>query len=419
MPEAKHNILILGDARMAFPVMKAMTKAGHKVYAGVSVYSNYMEWSRYLTGSFWHPPLEPGTDEPYARIREWLLAHPEIDTIQPVNEASIRFVTRHRDFFERQATLILPNREIIKLASDKTAMFDLCRKIDGPVAAYKPVKSLEDIEAALDEIGYPFILKPSKVDAYIFNRKALILRTPEDFKEQFPYWPSVHPELLMQQYVEGPRHSVIYSAYEGRLLGAVEIRAGRTHEDDGTGYTTYGVTVAPNPIIKKNVERFVRELNYSFTGCLQYIVDPESGRVTFMELNPRVSLGRLAEGAGLPHSLWGLSMAHGDIPQGFEDVWGLPEGVEYVWSKGELSLIVSLLKDKKVTIGEFSRRLGRAIWDALRCEHAIFDPTDPLPAIGVYTNKFIRPFVTRWRHRSGFEPKPEKPMMPTRLVLRK
>jgi len=416
MLKSQHNILILGDARMAFPVMKAMSKAGHKVYAGVSIYSNYMEWSRYLTDAFWHEPLEPGTDAPLARIKSWLLEHPEIDTIQPVNEASIRFITRHRDFFEQHATLILPNRDIIELASDKTKMFDLCRKIDGPVAPYRAVCSLEDIDAALEDIGYPFILKPSKVDAYIFNRKALILRTPEDFKTQCPTWPDVHPELLMQQYVEGPRHSVIYSAYEGRLLGAVEIRAGRTHENDGTGYTTYGVTVEPNPIVRENVERFVKEMEYSFTGCLQYIIDPDTGRVTFMELNPRVSLGRLSEGAGLPHSLWGLSIAHGDIPQGFENVWKIPKGVEYVWTKGELTLIAGLLKRKEISIGEFMRRFGRAIWDAMRCEHAIFDLTDPLPAIGVYTNKLIRPLVTRWRHMSGFEPKPSDSNADTKLA---
>ncbi|WP_017931117.1 ATP-binding protein [Robiginitomaculum antarcticum] len=402
--KSKHNILILGDARMAFPVMKAMAKAGHAVFAGVSIYSNYMEWSRYLTGSFWHEPLEPGTDEAFPRVRDWLLEHPEIDTIQPVNEASIRFVTRHRDFFESQAILILPNRGIISLASDKTAMFDLCRDLNGPVAPYAAVHSLADIETALETIGYPFILKPSKVDAYIFDRKALILKTAEDFKSQFPHWPDIHPELLMQRYVSGPRHSVIYSAYEGRLLGALEIRAGRTHENDGTGYTTYGITVEPNPIIRQSVETLVKAMNYSFTGCLQYIVDPNTGDVTFMEINPRVSLARLAECGGLPHSLWGLSMAHGTAPSGFNDPWSLPTGVEYVWTKGELTLLAQLLKSKQISLREFGSRLTGAMRDAARSHHAIFDITDPLPAIGVYTNKIIRPFVKHWRQRTGFEP---------------
>ena len=400
-----HTVLLLGDARMAFPVMKAMAKAGHRVCAGVSIYSNYMEWSRYMSQAFWHEPLEPGTDAPFPRIRDWLLAHPEVDTIQPVNEAAIRFVTRHRDFLESRASLVLPNRNTIALTADKTAMFDFCRKIGGPVAPYRAVHSLEEVKAAISEIGFPFILKPSKVDAYLFGRKALIIKSPAEFQERFPRWPTNHPELLMQQYVSGPRHSVIYSAHEGRLLGAVEIRAGRTHEDDGTGYTTYGITVSPNPIIRANVEAFVREMRYTFTGCLQYIVDPQTGRVTFMELNPRVSLARLAEAAGLPHSLWGLEMAHGITPKGFEDPWSLREGVEYVWTKGELGLIANLLRSGEISPIQGLKRLGQASWDAMRCHHAIFDPTDPLPVMGVYANKVIRPLIAQRRQKTGFEPR--------------
>lgn len=401
----RHNVLILGDARMAFPVMKAMAKSGHRVHAGVSIYSNYMEWSRYLHKAFWHAPLEPGTDEPWPRIRDWLITNPQIDTIQPVNEASIRFVTRHRDFFEERATLILPDREIIALSSDKTAMFDLCRSIGGPVAPYRAVASVNDIHDAVGDIGYPFILKPSKVDAYVFNRKALILNSPKELTRLFPHWPGEHPELLMQRYVSGARHSVIFSSDRGRLLGAVQIKAGRTHEEDGTGYTTYGVTVESHPVLRENVERFVAAMNYSYTGCLQYIIQPDTDEVTFMELNPRVSLARLAEAAGLPHSLWALALAHGRPIEGFADPWSLPKDVQYVWTKGELGLIAELYRSNEIGATETFRRLLRAGWEGLQSHHAIFDWQDPLPAIGVYANWLIRPMIDRTRQRSGFMPK--------------
>ncbi len=393
----RHTILLIGDARMAFPVARALSRAGHKVHAGVSIYSNYLEWSRYVDKSFWHAPLEPGTDEPFAPIRDWLLAHPEIDSIQPVNEAGIRFVTRHRDFLETQAKLILPSREIIAAATDKTNMFDLCSRINGPLAAYKKITNMADIQDAIAEIGYPFIIKPSIVDAYIFGRKALILKDKAAFEARFPHWPTEHPELVLQKYLSGPRHSVIYSAQAGKILGAVEICAARTHENDGTGYTTYGITVKPNPIIKASVEAFVKEMNYSYTGCLQYIVEPGTGEVTFMELNPRVSLARISECAGLTHSVWGLNIAHGEPVAALSDPWNLKIGVEYTWTKGELTMLGSLLKNRKISAWEFTTRLARAFWDAARCHHAIFDPLDPLPTLGVYGNKIIAPIREKRR----------------------
>jgi hypothetical protein len=268
---------------------------------------------------------------------------------------------------------------------------------------------MAELQAAINEIGYPFILKPSKLDAYVFGRKALILKDQAAFETQFPHWPKKHPELLMQKYMTGPRHSVIYSAKDGKLLGAVEICASRTHENDGTGFTTYGITVKPNPVIRASVEKFVEEMNYSFTGCLQYIVEPETGDITFMEINPRVSLARIAECAGLTHSIFGLKIAHGEPIEPVADPWDLKIGVEYVWTKGELSLLAHMVKKGKIGPKEFGFRLMRAVWDASRCHHAIFDPVDPLPAIGVYGNKLISPIREKIRKSRG---------IPTSSILR-
>lgn len=386
-----HTILLIGDARMAFPIARAMVHAGHCVHAGVSIYSNYFEWSRYVGKSFYHAPLEPGTDEAFPVIKAWLDAHPEIDTIQPVGEASARFIARHESFFETRARLISPGKAIVDRAYDKTGMFALCERLGGPVAPYRAITNMDELHRASEDIGYPFILKPSKVDAYIFGKKALIIDSAETLGDAIPNWPDIHPELLLQRYVSGARHSVIFSAAAGELLGAVEVCAARTHANDGTGNTTYGITVEPNPVMKASVESIVSELKYTSTGCLQYLLNPDTGEITFMEMNPRVSLARIADCAGLAHALWGLALAHGEPVSKPDDPWAFSAGIEYVWTKGELNLLASLLKRRQIGLGEFSQRLLRALRDVPRCHHAIFDPADPLPAIGVYGNKLIAP----------------------------
>lgn len=376
---------------MAFPVARALSLAGHQVHAGVSIYSNYLEWSRYVDKWFAHEALEPGTDEALPKIMAWLENHPEIDTIQPVSEAGARFVARHFEPLSAFGKIISPGKAIVDKAYDKTGMFEFIHSLGGPVAPFRAITNLDELAEAIESIGYPFILKPSKVDAYIFGEKALILETAADLDAKFPHWPDIHPELILQRYLTGFRHSVIFSALAGKLLGAVEICAARTHINNGTGNTTYGITVTPTPVIRKSVEDTVAALNYSTTGCLQYLVSDTTGEITFMELNPRVSLARLAECAGLPHSEWGLAMTHGEAFEPFEEPWSLPPGVEYVWTRGEIMLLTGLLKRGEIGLGEFTSRLGRALADIPRCYHAIFDPVDVLPAIGVYGNKIIAP----------------------------
>ena len=385
-------MLLVGDARMAFPIARALARAGHCVHAGVSVYSNYLEWSRHVSHHFRHPSLEPGTDEAFEPYADWLGRHGEIDTLQPVSEAGLRFLQRHRAWFAQRAALVMPPEDVVRIAHDKAAMFELCTANGVPLAAFASVSSFEETEAALGEIGYPAIIKPSQVDAPVFDRKALILRGVEDFHRLFPHWPGEHTGLLVQRYVRGPRHSVIFSAHAGKLLGATQVCAARTHEDDGTGYTTHGITVEADPEVKASVERLVGALDYTSTGCIQFVIDPETGEKTFMELNARVSLARIAECAGLPHSLWGLELAHGEAVCGLDDPWATRIGVEYVWTKGELNLIGDLVKQRRLKAGPAIKRLARTARDALRCHHAIFDPTDPLPVIGVYGNRIFKRF---------------------------
>lgn len=385
------RVLLIGDARMAFPVAKALDQAGHRVFAGVSKFSNYLEWSRHVSGSFRHPPLEPGTDDALPLVLDWLERNGPVDAIQPVSEAGSRFLSRHRALFESRARLIMPLAETVAACMNKTRMFELSEQLGVALARFARVHTLDDLHRAAGAIGYPLIVKPAVIDAELFGRKALIVHDAAALATAVPHWPDIHPELIVQHYVTGPRHSVIFSADHGRLLGAVEVRAARTHEHDGTGYTTYGVTVAPTPAVREGTERLVAALNYTSTGCSQFVVCPRTGEVTFMEINPRVSLGRIAERAGLTHSVWGLDLAMGDHPQGLADPWALRRGVRYVWTKGDLTLLGQQAAAGKVTPVEALRQLGQISADALTCTHAIFDPLDPLPVIGTYANVFLAP----------------------------
>lgn len=403
---APKRVLLVGDARMAFPVAKALDRAGHIVFASVSTFSNYLEWSRHVTASFRHPPLEPGTDDALPVLLDWLDAHEPVDAIQPVSEAASRLMSRHRTAFERRARLIMPTADTVETCMNKTRMFELCEELGVALAPFVRVRTLSDVAAAAREIGFPLIVKPAVVDAELFGRKALIVESEDGLRAAMPRWPEIHPELIVQKFVSGPRHSVIFSADKGNLLGAVEIKAARTHEHDGTGYTTYGVTVEPTPQVIEGTERLVRRLGYSSTGCAQFIVSPTTGEVTFMEINPRVSLGRIAECAGLPHSVWGLGLALGDVIAPLTPPWACKRGVRYVWTKGDLTLLAKRAGRGETSPLEAMRSLGGILVDAMQSTHAIFDPRDPLPAIGTYGNALFKHF----RRYPEYEPARPEPM---------
>lgn len=398
------RVLLLGDSRMAFPIAKALSKQAVSVFAGVSIYSNYLEWSRYLNGTFPHPSTDSGTDAALPYILRWLESNGPIDAIQPVSESASRLVSSHRAEFERFAPLIMPAAETVSACGNKAEMFRLCDRLGVPLAAYRIVHSKQDVFDATAEIGFPVIIKPSCVDAELYGRKALIIRSTADLNAHFPEWPEEHPELIVQRYVRGPRHSVIFSAENGRILKAVEVAAKRTHENDGTGYTTLGVAVAPTPAVRAATEALVESLTYSSTGCTQFIVDPETGEVTFMELNPRTSLARIAEAAGVPHSLLGLYTALGLKTPDLGAPWATKTGTRYVWTKGDLMRLKRMVQSGEGTARQNMADAIRVGLDAIRSTHAIFDLTDPAPAIGVYTHFILKRVHRQNRYELQTEP---------------
>lgn len=379
---------------MAFPISKSLSKQGIEVFAGVSIYSNYLEWSRHLKGTFRHPSTDSGTDEALPYILDWLKSNAPITAIQPVSESALRLISRHRSLFEAHARLIMPRAETVDLCGNKGEMFELCRELGVPLAPFSVVKSKRELFDAAADIGFPVIIKPSCVDAELFDRKALIIQSTADLHIRVTEWPEEHPELIVQRYVRGPRHSVVFCAEDGQLLKAVEVAARRTHESDGTGYTTLGVTVDPTPAVKRATEALVSRLNYSSTGCTQFIVDPDSGEVTFMELNPRTSLARIAEAAGVPHSLLAYETALGLSHNPLDDPWETKTGTRYVWTKGDLMRLKRDLQNREIGASQFATELLRVGADAVRSSHAILDLGDPAPAIGTYLNfllKHLRP----------------------------
>jgi predicted ATP-grasp superfamily ATP-dependent carboligase len=385
---------------MAFPIAKALKQQGANVYAGTSIYSNYLEWSRYLTQTFSHPTTDDGSDNALPVILNWLAQNPQIDLIQPVSESATRLIMRHRTAFERVAKLIMPSSQTVSTCSNKGEMFRLCSDLEIPLAKYEIVDSRSSLLAASENIGFPLIVKPSNVDAELFGRKAIIANSRAALLAVFTEWPDAHTELIVQKFVKGPRQSVIFSAQNGRLIKAAAITALRTHEQDGTGYTTLGVTVRPRPEVKAATERLVEALDYSFTGCAQFIVDPESDEITFMELNPRTSLARISEAAGVHHSILGLQQALGRAVQICGDAWDTKIGTRYVWTKGDLMRLKRNLALGPGNIWNAIRELPVIGWDAIRSHHAIFDPLDPMPAVGTYLNPIISQLRTRQAPRS-------------------
>ncbi len=202
---------------------------------------------------------------------------------------------RAGEVLEHGAVLIGAQLPSIEKAEDRNLFKQAMEKIGlkCPRSAY--VSSLEEARAAIPDIGFPAILRPSFT---LGGAGAAIAFTPREFDQ-----------LVVWGLDQSPRHQLLV---EQSVLGwkEYELEVMRDHKDnvvivcsienfDPMGiHTGDSITVAPAlTLTDKEYQRMrdaaiavIREIGVDTGGSnIQFAVDPATGEQVVIEMNPRVS----------------------------------------------------------------------------------------------------------------------------------
>ena len=395
-------VLLFGNLRSSLTLARKLARAGHAVHVGCDQDDPYLTASNCVAGAFRHAPPDTDPEGALRDVDSYLAAHPEIDTLAPVSEIAARLISRVRARYEGRLRLLVAPAPVVEACVDKDAMFALCDRLGVPVAARETVTDHAGLLEAIERIGRPCIVKPLDAAFYLFGRKAIILREGDDVSAALPAWPAEHAALCVQEFIEGPRHAVMFAAREGRLIGAVDMEARRTDEADGTGHTTELLSRRAHPVVRHALESLVASLGYTGVGDMDIMVDEARGRFSFLELNPRLGATyKCAEVCGLPMSTLMLELGTGGAPAHRADPWAHPAGVRVVWSKGDLIALKRDVKAGRLGFAGALRRLAVLLGAAVSRHHLTLDLRDPGPSLWIYLHPLLR--------RLGLRPRQEAP----------
>lgn len=191
--------------------------------------------------------------------------------------------------------LIGASLSAIKIAEDRLLFKDVCRKIGLEVPASEVVTTVPDAIRLADQLGYPVVIRPSFT---LGGTGGSIAYNHEEFAD-----------LIARALDASPVHQALI---EESVLGwkEFELEVMRDHRDnfvvicsienfDPMGiHTGDSITVAPaQTLTDKEYQRMrdaaaaiIREVGVETGGSnIQFAVDPASGRMTVIEMNPRVS----------------------------------------------------------------------------------------------------------------------------------
>lgn len=235
----------------------------------------------------------------------------------PTQDEVVSAVSRHRVQLAPWYRFVLPDDEVVQTFLDKTKFYNWAVARGLPMPASRVVRSKAAVDAALDEMRFPLILKPLCRTA-AWNRvspvdKAFRLEKPADLG-RIPFDPlSVTEALLISEWIDGPddavRFCLAYCDSPGRIAASFTGRK-LLQYPRLTGSTAVCVA-EDNEEVRGLTEEVFRQSGFLGLGSLEvkynaagrpFIMEPTVGRPN-LQSHSAVAAGCNLHALAMAHAL--------------------------------------------------------------------------------------------------------------------
>jgi predicted ATP-grasp superfamily ATP-dependent carboligase len=386
-------VLVLGNYRPTLTVVRTLGRDGFNVVLGRGHDpEGSAQYSRHVREIWDHPPLD-GQGKPnfLTALSRLLVRRGDIQILYPTSEDMALWLADNADRLPRKVLIASPPPSLVRICLDKLRMAEFARLESVPCQPFAAAGSLRELEAAAGRIGYPLVVRPLDHLQRIGTRKAVIVETADDLAKAMPAWPEGHARLLVQRFATGERWNVYFAAQDGEVLRSLEVRAVRTDKLDGTGLSVEGEIVrAPVPL-PEYVARLARCLHYTGIGCAQFLVDPATKDVSFLEINPRIAgHHRCTEMMGMDLTRLAIRLAGTMAADEARGSLSPERPIRFCWTYGDLGGLKAAVAAREIGPLRAMLWLGRAAIGFARADfHVTWDAKDPWPTLILFAKRML------------------------------
>jgi hypothetical protein len=362
---AKKILMTGGRAPYALSLVRALAKAGHKIFSAETVAFPILRFSRHVSKNFTLPP--PKVDErQYVNLLKEIIFSEKIDLLFPTCE-EIFYISKYKGEFSASCTVLIETFDKLLKLHNKWDFIQASKGHGFQVPETVLVKSQEDLRQSLEKTLNKVVLKP------VFSRFASQIHfyAPSDPIPQI----SVSGDFpwVIQKHLQGDHFCTYGIAHEG-ILNAHAVYPSKYRWNNGTCVVFKSVE---HPKIFKWVTDFVKK--ETFTGQIAFdFIECDQGLFP-LECNPRATSGA--------H----LFLNHEHFGECFFESRPLitPRNQQTYALKAYLFLKI------------FSQN-GSAVWDLFKkTKGVLWDPLDKAPVFGQFVSSMEFLYLAL-RHRLNF-----------------
>ena len=239
--------------------------------------------------------IEPLTLDSCLSIIERERCDAILPTLGGQTALNLAFELSSKGLLERHGVrLIGADLEAIRSAENRRSFRKLAREVGCEVPRSAVVKTIDQALKALERLGLPLIVRPSFTlggsgSALARDREAFVAAVAEGLRQ------SPIGEVLLEQSVEGWKEFEL-EVMRDRIGNCVVVCSIENVDPMGT-HTGDSVTVAPVQTLRdKDYQRMrdaafriMNRVGISGGANVQFAIDPATGRLLVIEMNPRVS----------------------------------------------------------------------------------------------------------------------------------
>lgn len=294
------KVLVANRGEIAIRVLRACTELNIETVA-IYTYEDRYSLHRYKADEAYQIGKDNQPLQPYLDIEGIIKIAKEngVDAIHP----GYGFLSENQHFSQRCADngiiFIGPRPEVMASLGDKIAAKKVAISCEVPIIQSNN-KDLDSFETALEEahrIGYPLMLKAAAGGG---GRGMRVIRDDDQLEKGFFEAKNEalkafgDDTLFLEKYVENPKHievQIVADTYgnithlferdcsvQRRFQKVVEVAPAISLEEE-TRHKLYDYAVS-----------ICKAVNYNNVGTVEFLVEPHSNNIYFIEVNPRIQV---------------------------------------------------------------------------------------------------------------------------------
>lgn len=257
---------------------------------------------RHIVDTFHTVPS--GSEPDYAEVLLKIAISEGVDVILPLSDEEVLGLAPHKERFRKNGIKVAcSEQDVVETATDKGRMLQFLEGRDVPVPQFAVPETLEELDRAVDELGYPekeVVLKPTRARGArgfrIFSdlRRGADVALGDRCMQRLPYplfrsmmeGETVLPGVVVMEYLGGTDYNVDVLAEGGKTLYCMPMV--RVVPDAGPVQVG---RIVHDPLVSETVEPIIEAFGFDYHVNVEmaYRSNGDNGPPLLYEINPRVS----------------------------------------------------------------------------------------------------------------------------------